>query len=72
MLKPLVPMFHFDPSVRLMDIAQKQVPAKPKPIVLVDTRAVEDGSNSRDIFRLRFQLWLRGVVPSVLGTTFRL
>ena len=33
MLKPLVPKFRPDPSARLKDIAEKQVPAKLKPIV---------------------------------------
>ena len=33
MLKPLVPRFRPDLSVRLRDIAEKQVPAKMKPIV---------------------------------------
>ena len=33
MLKPLVPKFRSDLSVRLRDIAEKQVIAKPKPIV---------------------------------------
>ena len=33
MLKPLVPKFGFDISDRLRDIAEKQVPAKLKPIV---------------------------------------
>ena len=34
MLKPLVPKFCSDLSVRLRDIAEKQVPAKLKPIVV--------------------------------------
>ena len=33
MLKPIVPKFRSDLSVRLRDIAEKQVPAKLKPIV---------------------------------------
>ena len=33
MLKPLVPKFRSDLSVRLKDIAEKQVPVKLKPIV---------------------------------------
>ena len=33
MLKPLVPKFGSDLSVRIGDIAEKQVPAKLKPIV---------------------------------------
>ena len=33
MLKPLVPKFRSDISPRLKDIAEKQVPAKLKPIV---------------------------------------
>ena len=33
MLKPLVPKFRFDLSVHLRDIAEKQFPAKLKPIV---------------------------------------
>ena len=33
MLKSLVPKFRPDLSARLKDIAEKQVPAKPKPIV---------------------------------------
>ena len=33
MLKPLVPKFLFDPSFRSRHIAEKQVPAKLKPIV---------------------------------------
>ena len=33
MLKPLVPKFRSDLSVRLRDIAEKQVPEKLKPIV---------------------------------------
>ena len=33
MLKPLVPKFRSDLSVRLRDIVEKQVPAKLKPIV---------------------------------------
>ena len=33
MLKPLVPKFRSDLSVRLRDITEKQVPAKLKPIV---------------------------------------
>ena len=33
MLKPLVPKFCCDLSVRLRDIAEKQVPANLKPIV---------------------------------------
>ena len=33
MLKPLVPKFRSDPSAHLRDIAEKQVPAKMKPIV---------------------------------------
>ena len=33
MLKPLVAKFRSDISVRLRDIAEKQVPAKLKPIV---------------------------------------
>ena len=33
MLKPVVPKFRSDLSVRLGDIAEKQVPAKLKPIV---------------------------------------
>ena len=32
MLKPLVPNFHPDLSTHLKDIAEKQVPAKLKPI----------------------------------------
>ena len=32
-LKPLVPKFRLDPFSRLRDIAEKQVPAKLKPIV---------------------------------------
>ena len=35
MLKPPVPKFRPDLSVRLRDIAEKQVPAKLKPIVCV-------------------------------------
>ena len=35
MLKPLVPKFHSDLSVRSRDIAEKQVPAKLTPIVVV-------------------------------------
>ena len=34
MLKPLVPKFHSDLSVRLRDIAEKQVPVKLKPILV--------------------------------------
>ena len=34
MFKPLVPKFRSDLSVRLRDIAEKQVPAKLKPIVV--------------------------------------
>ena len=34
MLKPLLPKFCFDLSVRLRDIAEKQVPLKLKPIVV--------------------------------------
>ena len=33
MLKPLMPKFRSDPSARLKDIAEKQVPAKVMPIV---------------------------------------
>ena len=33
MLKPLAPKFRYDLSVRLRDIAEKQVPTKLKPIV---------------------------------------
>ena len=33
MLKPVVPWFRPDPSAHLKDIAEKQVPAKLKPIV---------------------------------------
>ena len=33
MLKPLVPNFRYDLSVRLRDVAEKQVPAELKPIV---------------------------------------
>ena len=33
MLKPLVPKFRLDVYVRVKDIAEKQVPAKLKPIV---------------------------------------
>ena len=36
MLKPLVPRFRFDLSVRSRDIAEKQVPVKLKPIVGAD------------------------------------
>ena len=36
MLKPLVPMFHFDLSIGLSGIAEKQVPAKLK-LIVVDT-----------------------------------
>ena len=35
MLKPLVPKFRSDLSVRLKDIAEKQVPVKLKPIVVI-------------------------------------
>ena len=35
MLKPLMPKFRPDPSARLKDIAEKQVPAKLKPTVNV-------------------------------------
>ena len=35
MLKPVVPKFRLDLSVRLKDIAEKQFPAKLKPIVSV-------------------------------------
>ena len=38
MLKPSVPKFRYDLSVRLRDITEKRVPAKPKPIV-VSTQA---------------------------------
>ena len=34
MLKPFVPTFRSDLSVHLKDIAEKQVPAKLKPIVV--------------------------------------
>ena len=34
MLKPVVAKFRLDLSVRLKDIAEKQVPVKLKPIVL--------------------------------------
>ena len=34
MLKPLVPKFRSDLSIRLRDIAEKQVPVKLKPIVV--------------------------------------
>ena len=34
MLKPLVPKFRQDISARLKDIAEKQAPAKLKPIVV--------------------------------------
>ena len=33
MLKPLLPKFRSDPSVRLRDIAEKQIPVKLKQIV---------------------------------------
>ena len=33
MLEPIVPKFRYDLSVRLRYIAEKQVPAKPKPII---------------------------------------
>ena len=39
MLKPLVPKFRSDLSVRLRDIAEKQVPAKLKPIVVPSQNA---------------------------------
>ena len=35
MLKPLVPKFRSDLSVRLRDITEKQFPAELKPIVVV-------------------------------------
>ena len=38
MLKPLVPKFRYDLSISLRDIAEKQVPAKLKPIVAVPAR----------------------------------
>ena len=38
MLKPIVPKFRPDLSVRLKDIAEKQGPAKLKPIVVVVAR----------------------------------
>ena len=34
MLKPIMPKFHSDLSVRLRDIAEKQVPVRLKPIVV--------------------------------------
>ena len=39
MLKPLVPKFRQGLSARLKDIAEKQVPAKLKPIVNINDRA---------------------------------
>ena len=41
MLKPPVPKFRPNPSVHFKDIAEKQVPAKLKPIVGVSTVWIE-------------------------------
>ena len=56
MLKPLVPKFRPNLSARLKDIAQKQVPAKLKPIV---SKLRTQGKNGNDLlFSRRTGLYL--------------